>query len=74
MEAVPKWDAGWDRTMTTTAERRKLHSAINTVTPDQVDAIVRKTHPLVRSNRVDQIAKAVIAGAQRQVSPRKTPQ
>jgi hypothetical protein len=54
----------------TTNQRRDLHRAINALTPDQVAAIVRRTHPRVRGDRVDAIAKRVIAGAHRQVSPR----
>jgi hypothetical protein len=57
----------------TTNQRRDLHRAINALTPDQVAAIVRRTHPRVRGNQVDTIAKRVIAAAHRQVSPRKTP-
>jgi hypothetical protein len=60
------------KTMTKT-ERRKLHRAINAITPDQVAAIVRKSHPRVRAGQVDALAKQVIARAHRQVSPRKTP-
>jgi hypothetical protein len=41
----------------TTNQRRDLHRAINALTPDQVAAIVRRTHPRVRGNQVDTIAK-----------------
>jgi hypothetical protein len=54
----------------TTNQRRDLHRTINSLTPDQVAAIVRKTHPRVRAGQVDAIAKRMIAGAHRQVSPR----
>jgi hypothetical protein len=57
----------------TKTERRKLPRAINAITPDQVAAIVRRTHPRVKSGQVDTIAKRVIAAAHRQVSPRKVP-
>ena len=57
----------------TTNQRRNLHHTINSLTPDQVAAIVRRTHPRVRDKHVDSIAKRVIAAAHRQVSPRKTP-
>jgi hypothetical protein len=55
----------------TTNQRRDLHRAINALTPDQVGAIVRRTHPRVKSGQVDTIAKRVIAAAHRQVSPRQ---
>jgi hypothetical protein len=57
----------------TKTERRKLHRAVNALTPDQVAAIVRQTHPRVKARQVDTMAKRVIAAAHRQVSPRKTP-
>jgi hypothetical protein len=61
---------GGMKTMTKT-ERRKLHRAVNALTPDQVAAIVRKSHPRVRDNQVDAIARRVISAAHRQVSPRR---
>jgi hypothetical protein len=57
----------------TTNQRRNLHRAINALTPDQLTAIVRRTHPRVKAGQVDTIAKRVIAAAHRRVSPRKTP-
>jgi hypothetical protein len=58
------------QTMTKT-ECGNLHRAINALTPDQVTAIVRRTHPRVKAGQVDTIAKRVIAAAHRQVSPRQ---
>jgi hypothetical protein len=55
----------------TTNQRRNLHHTINSLTPDQVAAIVRRTHPRVKAGHVDTIAKRVIAGAHRLVSPRQ---
>ena len=57
--------------MMTKNQRRDLHRAINALTPDQVAAIVRRTHPRVKSGQVDTIAKRAIAAAHRQVSPRQ---
>jgi len=57
----------------TTNQRRNLHHTINSLTPDQVAAIVRRTHPRVKAGQVDTLAKRAIARAHRQVSPRKTP-
>ena len=58
--------------MTTKKKRRKLHVAINSLEPDTVASIVRKVFPRTQNTRVDQIARAVIANAHRQVSPRPT--
>jgi hypothetical protein len=52
------------------AERRKTHQAINSLTSDQVAAIVKQTFPRVKRARIDELAKAVLANAHRQVSPR----
>jgi hypothetical protein len=54
------------------AERRKLHQAINDLGHEQVAGIVRQSFPRAKDARLDQLAKAVIANAHRQVSPRKT--
>jgi hypothetical protein len=51
-------------------ERRKTHQAINRLTSDQVAAIVKQNFPRVKRSRIDELAKAVIANAHRQVSPR----
>jgi len=58
--------------MTTKAGRRKLHSAINDLSPETVAGIVRQSFPRVKSARVDELARQVISNAHRQVSPRKT--
>jgi hypothetical protein len=50
--------------------RRKLHAAINSLEPETVASIVRKVFPRTLDTRVDELAKAVIANAHRQVSPR----
>ncbi|MGD1082496.1 MAG: hypothetical protein ABR881_29620 [Candidatus Sulfotelmatobacter sp.] len=55
----------------TKAERRKIHHAINGLSHDQVAAIVRRNFPQAKGARVDEMAKQVIAGAHRQVSPQK---
>ena len=47
----------------TTNQRRNLHHTINALTPDQVAAIVRRTHPRVKSGQVDTIAKASHRGS-----------
>lgn len=52
-------------------ERRKIHQAINRLSHDQVAANVRQTFPRAKGARVDELAKQVIAGAHRQVSPQK---
>jgi ribosomal protein L11 len=51
-------------------ERRKTHQAINSLTSEQVAAIVKQNFPRVKRSRIDELAKAVIANAHRQVSPR----
>jgi hypothetical protein len=58
--------------MTTKAQRRKLHASINTLSGDQVAAIVRQNFPRLKAARADEMANAVIARAHRQVSPRQT--
>jgi hypothetical protein len=57
--------------MTTKAQRRRLHRAINNLSPDAVAEIVRQEFPKANGKLSDQLAKAVIAGAHRQVSPRR---
>jgi hypothetical protein len=57
--------------MTTKSGRRKLHSAINDLSPETVAGIVRQSFPRVKGSKIDQLAKAVISNAHRQVSPRK---
>jgi hypothetical protein len=52
------------------SQRRKLHAAINDVTSSQVATIVRQQFPRAHGSRIDQLAKAAIANAHRQVSPR----
>lgn len=51
--------------------RRKLHLAINSLGSDELAAIVRQNFPRAKGKRIDQLAKAVISNAHRQVSPRK---
>ena len=53
------------------AQRRKLHYGINRLTADGVAAIVRQQFPRAKNAKMDELAKAVIANAHRQVSPRK---
>jgi hypothetical protein len=55
----------------TKAQRRKLHAAINSLGHQQVANIVRKEFPKAKGLRIDSMAKAVVANAHRQVSPRK---
>jgi hypothetical protein len=54
----------------TKAPRRKLHYGINALTSGQVAAIVRQHFPRAKGERVNELAKAVIGGAHRQVTPR----
>jgi|HubBroStandDraft_1064217.scaffolds.fasta_scaffold00518_18 hypothetical protein len=54
----------------TKAQRRRLHGAINALGHEDVAAIVRGSFPGIRAAKLNQIAKAVIPGAHRQVSPR----
>lgn len=56
--------------MTTKAGRRRLHQGLNDLTKGEVAAIVLQTFPRAKGTRVDELAKQVIAGAHRQVSPR----
>jgi len=53
-------------------QRRKLHAAINNLTAGEVASIVRQEFPRAKGTRLDALAKAAIANAHRQVSPRKT--
>jgi hypothetical protein len=53
------------------AQRGKLHRAINGLSGNQVAAIVKKEFPRAKGGKIDQLARAVIANAHRQVSPRK---
>jgi hypothetical protein len=55
------------------AGRRKLHSAINGLSHEDVAAMVRSSFPGIRAGKVNQVAKGVIAGAHRAVSPRGQP-
>jgi hypothetical protein len=52
------------------AERGKTHQAINRLTSEQVATIVKQNFSRVKRSRIDELAKAVIANAHRQVSPR----
>lgn len=53
-------------------QRRKTHHEINGLTHEQVAAIVRHTFPRVKAEHVDGLAKKIIAGAHKMISPRKT--
>ena len=52
------------------ATRKKLHSAINELSHDDVAGIVQQVFPQARGRKIDQLAKAVIGDAHRKVSPR----
>ena len=52
------------------AQRARLHRSINGLSPQDVAGIVKKTFPRSKGAKLDQLAKAVIANAHRQVSPR----
>jgi hypothetical protein len=51
-------------------QRRKLHGAINDISPQEVAGIVRQSFPRAKGGRIDALAKAVVAKAHRQVAPR----
>jgi hypothetical protein len=51
--------------------RRKLHAAINSLSQEELAAIVRRTYRLKAGQDTNTIAKRVIAAAHRQVSPRQ---
>jgi hypothetical protein len=55
------------------SQRRKLHAAINDVTSSQVATIVRQNFPRAKSAKLNELAKAAIANAHRQISPRTLP-
>jgi hypothetical protein len=52
------------------AQRRKTHAAINGLNHQDVAAIVRDQFPGARGERLNSLAKVVIAKAHRIVSPR----
>jgi hypothetical protein len=52
------------------AQREKLHRAINGLSGNQIAAIVQKEFPRAKTGKIDALARAVIAKAHRQVSPR----
>jgi hypothetical protein len=54
-------------------QRATLHVQINGLSPEEVAAIVKQQHPRAKGARADQLAKQLIAGAHRQVSPRTLP-
>jgi hypothetical protein len=56
----------------TQSQRRKLHAAINALRREKLAAIVRQEFPRAKGTKLDQLAKAAIANAHRQVSPRKS--
>lgn len=51
-------------------QRAKLHRSINGLSPQDLAGIVKQSFPKAKGGRIDQLAKAVIAKAHRQVSPR----
>ena len=59
--------------MSTKARRRRLHRDINALTGGQVAAIVKQEFPRAKGTKIDQLAKALIAKADRQVSLRTLP-
>jgi len=59
--------------MTNKASRRKLHADIKRLTPGEVAAIVSQQFPMAKGPRIDALAKQIIAGAHRQISPRMLP-
>lgn len=54
------------------SQRAKVHRAINDLTHEEVATIVKQEFPRAKGARIDQLAKAAIANAHRQISPRKT--
>jgi len=52
------------------AQRGKLHRSINGISPQDVAGIVKQSFPRAKGGRIDALAKAVVAKAHRQVSPR----
>jgi ribosomal protein L11 len=57
----------------TKKQRAKLHAAINSLSTDEVASIVRQQFPKAKGPKIDALAKEVISGAHRQVSPRTLP-
>jgi hypothetical protein len=55
------------------ARRRQLHAGINGLSSEQVAGIVRQEFPGARGERLNSLARAVVAKAHRQVSPRTLP-
>jgi hypothetical protein len=52
------------------SQRAKLYAAINGLTREDVAAIVKQEFPRAKGAKIDKLAKAAIANAHRQVSPR----
>jgi ribosomal protein L11 len=57
----------------TKKQRANLHAAINSLTLDEVAGIVREQFPKAKSSRIDALAKQIVSGAHREVSPRTLP-
>jgi len=51
--------------------RRELHSAINALSCEEVEQIIRRVHPRAKSTLVDDLARKAVAEAHRLVSPKK---
>jgi hypothetical protein len=54
----------------TKTQRAKLHLSINDLSLHDVVGIVKQSFPRAKGGKIDQLARAVIAKAHRQVSPR----
>jgi hypothetical protein len=52
------------------AQRSKLHRSINGLSPQDLAGIVKQSFPRTKGGKIDALAKAVVARAHRQVSPR----
>jgi hypothetical protein len=57
----------------TKTQRAKLHGAINSLSTDEVASIVRQQFPKAKGGKIDVLAKGIVAGAHRAVSPRWQP-
>jgi ribosomal protein L11 len=57
----------------TKKQRAKLHAAINSLSTDEVASIVRQQFPKAKGPKIDELAKQIVSGAHRRVSPRTLP-
>lgn len=55
------------------ADRKRLHAAINSISAAEIASIIQQQFPRAKGPKIDALAKQVIAGAHRQVSPRTLP-